>query len=78
VDFILSIGVIAISICNTLSSFIFVPKLLKKMGQDDILPLFKYLIKGYGESNEPYRAHVFTVIASSIIFCRLVIYAGKM
>jgi len=37
------------------------------MGQDDVYPLLKYLAKGYGKSNEPYRAHIFAMIMSSII-----------
>jgi len=48
---------------------IFGSKLLKRIGEDDVLPFLKYLAKGYGKSNEPYRAHMFAIIVSSSLFC---------
>lgn len=64
----IDIGTLAATFGNSINAIMFVPKLLRTMGQDDALPLLKYLAKGYGESKEPYRAHVFTLIASSVIF----------
>ncbi|KAL5242065.1 hypothetical protein ACI65C_009475 [Semiaphis heraclei] len=43
-----------------------------RMGQDDVLPLLKYVTKSYWKSNEPYRAHVLTTSVSLIIFYGLV------
>jgi len=45
---------IAACISNVISTLIFVPKLLQRMGQDDVFPLFKYLAKGYGKNKNPY------------------------
>ncbi|KAL5242036.1 hypothetical protein ACI65C_009446 [Semiaphis heraclei] len=59
--------VIAYSISNALSALMFVPKLLQRMGQDDVFPLLKHLSKGYGRYNKPYRAQVFVIIISSIL-----------
>lgn len=55
------------TISTALTALISVPKLLQRMGQDDVYPLFKYLAKGYGKSNEPYRAHVVAMFVSSIL-----------
>ncbi|KAL4099117.1 hypothetical protein QTP88_023595 [Uroleucon formosanum] len=60
-------GCFGTTISTALTSLISVPKLLQRMGQDDVHPLFKFLSKGYGKRNEPYRAHVFVIIASSIL-----------
>lgn len=63
-------GCFGTTISTALTSLISVPKLLQRMGQDDVHPLFKFLSKGYGKRNEPYRAHVFVIIASSILVIR--------
>ncbi|XP_015367251.1 PREDICTED: bumetanide-sensitive sodium-(potassium)-chloride cotransporter-like [Diuraphis noxia] len=60
-------GCFGATISTALTALISVPKLLQRMGQDDVYPLLKYLAKGYGKSNEPYRAHIFAMIVSSII-----------
>lgn len=59
-------GCIAATLSTALTSLIAVPKILQRMGQDDVYPFLKYVAKGYGISNEPYRAHVLAVFASSI------------
>lgn len=60
-------GCFGATISTALTALISVPKLLQRMGQDEVYPLFKYLAKGYGKTNEPYRAHVFAMFVSSII-----------
>ncbi|XP_025204420.1 bumetanide-sensitive sodium-(potassium)-chloride cotransporter-like isoform X3 [Melanaphis sacchari] len=60
-------GCFGATISTALTALISVPKLLQRMGQDDIYPLLKYLAKGYGKNKEPYRAHVFAMIVSSIL-----------
>lgn len=62
------IGCWGATISTALTALISVPKLLQRMGQDDVYPLLKYLAKGYGKSQEPYRAHLFTITVSSILF----------
>ncbi|XP_022163512.1 bumetanide-sensitive sodium-(potassium)-chloride cotransporter-like [Myzus persicae] len=70
------IGYLAASISNAASALTFVPKLLQRMGQDDVYPLLKYLAKGYGKRNEPYRAHVLAMIVTTIIYCFIYLYIG--
>ncbi|XP_027848383.2 bumetanide-sensitive sodium-(potassium)-chloride cotransporter-like [Aphis gossypii] len=60
-------GCFGATISTALTALISVPKLLQRMGQDDVYPLLKYLAKGYGKSKEPYRAHIFAMILSSIL-----------
>lgn len=60
-------GCFGATISTALTALISVPKLLQRMGQDEVYPLLKYLAKGYGKTNEPYRAHVFAIFVSSII-----------
>ncbi|XP_029347410.1 bumetanide-sensitive sodium-(potassium)-chloride cotransporter-like isoform X2 [Acyrthosiphon pisum] len=60
-------GCFGATISTALTALISVPKLLQRMGQDDVYPLLKYLAKGYGKSKEPYRAHVFAMLVSSIL-----------
>lgn len=64
--YLIYIGCFAATLSTALTSLISVPKILQRMGQDDIYPLLKYLAKGYGQSNEPYRAHVLAIILSAI------------
>jgi len=60
-------GCCGATISTALTALISVPKLLQRMGQDDVYPLLKYLAKGYGKNKEPYRAHVFAMFVSSIL-----------
>lgn len=55
------------TISTALTALISVPKLLQRMGQDEVYPLLKYLAKGYGVTQEPYRAHVFAMFVSSVL-----------
>lgn len=55
------------TISTALTALISVPKLLQRMGQDEVYPLLKYLAKGYGITQEPYRAHVFAMFVSSVL-----------
>lgn len=64
--YLIYLGCIAATLSTALTALIAVPKILQRMGQDDVYPFLKYLAKGYGKSNEPYRAHVLAVLASSI------------
>lgn len=63
-------GCFGATISTALTALISVPKLLQRMGQDDVYPLLKYLAKGYGNSGEPYRAHAVAMVVSS---CLLII-----
>jgi len=63
-------GCFGATISTALTALISVPKLLQRMGQDDVYPLLKYLAKGYGKSKEPYRAHVFAMFVSSILLIK--------
>ncbi|XP_015371390.1 PREDICTED: bumetanide-sensitive sodium-(potassium)-chloride cotransporter-like [Diuraphis noxia] len=58
---------IAATISNIISTLIFVPKLLQIMGQDDVFPLLKYLAKGYGKNNRPFRSMILLLICIIII-----------
>ncbi|XP_050443364.1 bumetanide-sensitive sodium-(potassium)-chloride cotransporter-like isoform X2 [Adelges cooleyi] len=58
-------GCFAATISSALTALIAVPKILQKMGQDKVYPFLKYLTKGYGKTNEPYRAHCLSVIIAS-------------
>lgn len=60
-------GCFGATISTALTALISVPKLLQRMGQDDVYPLLKYLAKGYGKSEEPYRAHVCAMFISSVL-----------
>lgn len=60
-------GCFGATISTALTALISVPKLLQRMGQDEVYPLLKHLAKGYGSSQEPYRAHVFAMIISSTL-----------
>jgi len=60
-------GCFGATISTALTALISVPKLLQRMGQDDIYPYLKYLAKGYGKSKEPYRAHIFAMVVSSVL-----------
>ncbi|XP_026809407.1 bumetanide-sensitive sodium-(potassium)-chloride cotransporter-like isoform X2 [Rhopalosiphum maidis] len=60
-------GCFGATISTALTALISVPKLLQRLGQDDIYPYLKYLAKGYGKSKEPYRAHVFAMVVSSVL-----------
>ncbi|XP_022163508.1 bumetanide-sensitive sodium-(potassium)-chloride cotransporter-like [Myzus persicae] len=69
------VGYLAASDTNAVSSLTIVPKLLQRMGRDDVYPLLKYLAKGYGKNEEPYRAHVLTMIVSTIVYCYIYSYS---
>lgn len=60
-------GCFGATISTALTALISVPKIVQRIGQDEVYPLFKYLAKGYGKNQEPYRAHVFAMIISSIV-----------
>lgn len=60
-------GCFGATLSTALVALISVPKLLQRMGQDEVYPLMKYLAKGYGKSNEPYRAHIIAMSVSSVI-----------
>ncbi|XP_050443366.1 bumetanide-sensitive sodium-(potassium)-chloride cotransporter-like [Adelges cooleyi] len=61
-------GTFGATISTALTALIAVPKILQRMGQDQVYPLLKYLAKGYGPANEPYRAHLFAIAVSSTFF----------
>lgn len=63
------LGCFGATISTALVALISVPKLLQRMGQDDVYPLLKYLAKGYGRTGEPYRAHLLAMFVSSTILC---------
>lgn len=63
----ISFGCFGATISTALTALISVPKLLQRMGQDDVYPLLKYLAKGYGKNKEPYRAHVCAMFVSSLL-----------
>lgn len=67
--YLIYIGCFAATLSTALTALIAVPKILQKMGEDDIYPFLKYLAKGYGKSNEPFRAHFLAIIISSIFLC---------
>lgn len=75
-------GCFGATISTALTALISIPKLLQRMGQDDVYPLLKYLAKGYGATNEPYRAHVFAMFVSSTILImgkkKILIFYVKM
>ncbi|XP_050525773.1 bumetanide-sensitive sodium-(potassium)-chloride cotransporter-like isoform X2 [Daktulosphaira vitifoliae] len=58
-------GCFAATISTALTSLIAVPKILQRMGQDNVHPFLSYLSVGYGKTNEPYRAHFATVLLAS-------------
>lgn len=60
-------GCFGATISTALTALISVPKLLQRMGQDDVYPLLKYLAKGYGTNNEPYHAHLVAMFISSVL-----------
>lgn len=64
------VGCFGATISTALTALISIPKLLQRMGQDGVYPLLNYLSKGYGKSKEPYRAHVFAMIVSSILLIK--------
>jgi len=64
--YLIYLGCFAATLSTALTALIAVPKILRRMGQDDIYPFLKYLSKGYGKSNEPYRAHILAIAISSI------------
>ncbi|CAH1721404.1 bumetanide-sensitive sodium-(potassium)-chloride cotransporter-like isoform X1 [Aphis gossypii] len=64
--YLIYLGCFAATLSTALTALIAVPKILQRMGQDDIYPFLKYLSKGYGKSNEPYRAHILAIVISSI------------
>ncbi|XP_060864758.1 bumetanide-sensitive sodium-(potassium)-chloride cotransporter-like [Metopolophium dirhodum] len=64
--YLIYLGCFAATLSTALTALIAVPKILQRMGQDDIYPFLKYLAKGYGKSNEPYRAHFLAIVISSI------------
>eukprot|EP00102_Acyrthosiphon_pisum_P019738 XP_016656948.1 PREDICTED: bumetanide-sensitive sodium-(potassium)-chloride cotransporter-like isoform X1 [Acyrthosiphon pisum] len=63
-------GCFGTTISSALTSLMSIPKLLQRLGQDDVHPILKFLSKGYGKRNEPYRAKVFVVIVSSMLVFR--------
>lgn len=64
--YLIYIGCFAATLSSALTALIAVPKILQRMGQDDIYPFIKFLAKGYGKFNEPYRAHILTFVLSTI------------
>lgn len=60
------IGCFAATLSTALTALIAVPKILQRMGQDDIYPFLKFLAKGYGKFNEPYRAHFLAIVLSTM------------
>ncbi|XP_025406832.1 bumetanide-sensitive sodium-(potassium)-chloride cotransporter-like isoform X3 [Sipha flava] len=64
--YLIYLGCFSATLSTALTSLIAVPKILQRMGQDNIYPFLKYLAKGYGKSNEPYRAHILAILTSSI------------
>ncbi|CAI6364618.1 unnamed protein product [Macrosiphum euphorbiae] len=63
-------GCFGTTISSALTSLMSAPKLLQRLGQDDVNPIFKFLSKGYGKRKEPYRAKVFVMIVSSMLIFR--------
>lgn len=64
--YLIYLGCFAATLSTALTSLIAVPKILQRMGEDNIYPFLKHLAKGYGKSNEPFRAHILAVMISSI------------
>lgn len=64
--YLIYLGCFAATLSTALTALIAIPKILQRMGQDNVYPFLKYLAKGYGKSNEPYRAHFLAISVSSI------------
>lgn len=64
--YLIYIGCFAATLSTALTALIAVPKILQRMGQDDIYPFLKFLAKGYGKFNEPYRAHILAIALSTM------------
>ncbi len=55
-------GVFAATLSSALASFVGAPRILQKMCQDNLFPAIKFLGKGSGKNNEPYRAYAITFL----------------
>ncbi|VVC37171.1 Hypothetical protein CINCED_3A017148 [Cinara cedri] len=64
--YLIYLGCFAATLSTALTALIAVPKIIQRMGQDEIYPFLKYLAKGFGKSNEPYRAHFIAILISSL------------
>lgn len=64
--YLIYLGCFAATLSTALTALIAVPKILQRMGQDEIYPFLKYLSKSFGKSNEPYRAHFVAILISSL------------
>lgn len=64
--YLIYLGCFAATLSTALTALIAVPKILQRMGQDNVYPFLHHLAKGYGKSNEPYRAHILAILISSI------------
>lgn len=61
-------GCFAATLSSALASYISCPKLLQVIGDDRIYPhwLVGFMTKGYGKSNEPHLAYLFTFFLALI------------
>lgn len=61
-------GIFAATLSSSLASFVSCPQLLKVIGDDGLYPywLVGFMAKGYGKSQEPHLAYLFTFVVSLI------------
>ena len=61
-------GCFAATLSSALASYVSCPQLLKVIGDDKLYPywLVGWMTKGYGKSNEPHLAYLFTFIVALI------------
>lgn len=61
-------GCFAATLSSALASYISCPKLLQVIGDDQLYPywLVGFMAKGYGKSNEPRIAYLFTFVLALI------------
>lgn len=67
-------GCFGATISTALIALISSPKIIQRMGQDNVYPFLKYLAKGYGKRQEPYCAHLLAVVVSS----SLLVFGNKI
>ncbi|KIH59090.1 hypothetical protein ANCDUO_10692 [Ancylostoma duodenale] len=64
---IISIGIIAATLCSALASLVSAPKIFQAICEDNVIPAIRMFAKGYGPGNDPRRAYALAFFVTTAV-----------
>ncbi|EYC27956.1 hypothetical protein Y032_0008g268 [Ancylostoma ceylanicum] len=64
---VISIGIIAATLCSALASLVSAPKIFQAICEDNVIPAIRMFAKGYGPGNDPRRAYALAFVVTTAV-----------